>query len=476
VGLVEVATGLFVLAESRVGAPERAVDGGEHERLAGQAGWKLAAGAVEQRPDGDLAVRLCRRVRHAEEVVVEEAGDGRGGGRLVSRPHCFATGFARLPEAERGAGRQREEDEGGGEHGGAVTADEEPEPVAEPGRARGHRLASKMAPDVVGEFPGGFVAMGPLLFEGLHHDAVQIRAQAAGQAARVAAAILGHRGQFVGRQAGKPDRGFGWCLLAEQPAKVGVIAGQQGAGVEGRLAGQQFVEQDSERVHIGAGVDIVAAQLGLFRTHVGRGAEQFVGVGEDGGVVRVRLGGLGDAEVDDLGHGSIVLEGDQNVARLDVAVEHAALVGVMNGVAHLEEKLEPFPDGGAALVAVAGDGQAAHEFHDEVGPAQAGGASVENTRNVRMVHQRERLALGLEPRDDPAGVHARLDDLEGHGAPHRRKLFGLVHDAEASLTQWFPQPVAVDLGACRFHVRRARFRRRGWPVQESRIPGVDRQQ
>jgi hypothetical protein len=41
-----------------------------------------------------------------------------------------------------------------------------------------------------------------------------------------------------------------------------------------------------------------------------------------------------------------------------------------------------------------------------------------------MVHQRERLALGLEPRHHLRGVHPRLDDLERDLAPDRPGLFG----------------------------------------------------
>jgi hypothetical protein len=36
-----------------------------------------------------------------------------------------------------------------------------------------------------------------------------------------------------------------------------------------------------------------------------------------------------------------------------------------------------------------------------------------------MVHHRQRLPLRLEARDDLAGVHARLDYLDGHTAAHR---------------------------------------------------------
>ena len=49
-----------------------------------------------------------------------------------------------------------------------------------------------------------------------------------------------------------------------------------------------------------------------------------------------------------------------------------------------------------------------------------------------MVHHRESLPLRLETPDHLLGVHAELDDLEGHLAPDRLLLLGHVHLAEAS--------------------------------------------
>ena len=68
------------------------------------------------------------------------------------------------------------------------------------------------------------------------------------------------------------------------------------------------------------------------------------------------------------------------------------------------------------LVAVLRDRHAAHQFHHEVGPAGVGRAGIENLGDVRMVHQRQRLPLGLEPGDHLLGVHAELDDLERDAA------------------------------------------------------------
>ena len=61
-----------------------------------------------------------------------------------------------------------------------------------------------------------------------------------------------------------------------------------------------------------------------------------------------------------------------------------------------------------------------------------------------MVHQRQGLPLGLEAGDDLAGVHARLDDLEGDLAAHRLLLLGHEDDAEAAFADLLQQLVRAD--------------------------------
>ncbi len=52
--------------------------------------------------------------------------------------------------------------------------------------------------------------------------------------------------------------------------------------------------------------------------------------------------GLGQAEVDHLRHRLAVVFGDQDVRRLEVAVDDALAVGVLDGLADLNEELKPF--------------------------------------------------------------------------------------------------------------------------------------
>ena len=67
--------------------------------------------------------------------------------------------------------------------------------------------------------------------------------------------------------------------------------------------------------------------------------------------------------------------------------------------------------------------------------------------DVRVVHQRQRLPLGLEAGDDLRGVHAGLDDLQRHLAADRLGLLGHVDDAHAAFADLLQQLVGADDGA-----------------------------
>src|SRR6185503_8863091 len=69
-------------------------------------------------------------------------------------------------------------------------------------------------------------------------------------------------------------------------------------------------------------------------------------------------------------------------------------------------------------------------------------------------HHRQRLTLGLEPRDDLAAVHAQLDDLEGDAPLDRLALLGHPDFAETAFADLLQQLVAAK------HLRRGFGRRR----------------
>ena len=133
----------------------------------------------------------------------------------------------------------------------------------------------------------------------------------------------------------------------------------------------------------------------------------------------------------------------------------AFLVRVLDGAADVDEQLQSFTGAQTGLVTVVGDGKPANQFHDEVRPATGRGAAIEHLGDVRMVHQRQRLPLRLEPRDNLARVHAGLDDLERYLALHRLDLLGHEHRAETTFADLLEQLVAANHhpGSFEDHVR-----------------------
>ena len=162
-----------------------------------------------------------------------------------------------------------------------------------------------------------------------------------------------------------------------------------------------------------------ALDLRLLRAHVFQRADHRAVLREQGPLGQLLLGRLGHAEVDHLGNRLAVVERDHDVGRLDVAVDDALLVGVLDRLADRHEQFQPLARRQVVVVAVFGDRHAVDQLHDEVRQAVGRGPGVEHAGDVDMVHHRQGLPLGLEAGDDLAAVHARLDDLERDLALHR---------------------------------------------------------
>ena len=56
-------------------------------------------------------------------------------------------------------------------------------------------------------------------------------------------------------------------------------------------------------------------------------------------------------------------------------------------------------------------------------------------RDGWVVHQRQRLAFGIEAGEHLRSVHARLDHLDGDLPPHRLRLLGQPHLTHAAFAQ-----------------------------------------
>ena len=95
--------------------------------------------------------------------------------------------------------------------------------------------------------------------------------------------------------------------------------------VEGRRAMEQLEEDDSRRPHVGLHADLLVFLLlapRLLGRHVAQRADEPFAA--RGGAQRHRVGGEGDAEVDELGRAAAERRlGEEDVVGLDVPVDHA---------------------------------------------------------------------------------------------------------------------------------------------------------
>ncbi|HEY7117587.1 MAG TPA: hypothetical protein VH475_13445 [Tepidisphaeraceae bacterium] len=208
--------------------------------------------------------------------------------------------------------------------------------------------------------------------------------------------------------------------------------------------GEQFVQDHAQRVDVGAGVHVQAAGLGLLGAHVLRGSHHRPDPREKRLLRQDEVGGLGDAEVDHLGDRPAVDQRDQDVRGLDVAVDDALLVGVLDGLADGDEQLETLAGREPVVVAILCERDARDVLHREVRPPRIGDARIHGLGNVGMVQQRERLTLGVEARHDLARVHADLDQLDRDDPAYGLALLALVNHAHPAFAHPFEDAIRSD--------------------------------
>src|SRR5947208_10482801 len=151
-------------------------------------------------------------------------------------------------------------------------------------------------------------------------------------------------------------------------------------------------------------------------------------------------------------------------------MNHPFLMRMLDRLANLNEKVEPFPCRKLFLVAVISDLNPLPQFHDEVRPAGVRRSRLEHPRDIGMVHPRQCLALRFEAGDHAFRVHPQLDHLERDTSADRLRLLGHIDNPTAALADLLEQLVAADavtdsLGRERLDAQSSRwfFRiSRGW--------------
>ena len=115
--------------------------------------------------------------------------------------------------------------------------------------------------------------------------------------------------------------------------------------VKRRRAGEQLVQQHAQRIDVAARIDIQAAQLRLLGTHVHRRPDHLAVAGVDRLVGQVVMQGLGHAKVDDFDDRAMIGHRDHDVGRFQVAVDDPFLMGMLDGVADINEQFQPLAVG-----------------------------------------------------------------------------------------------------------------------------------
>ena len=121
------------------------------------------------------------------------------------------------------------------------------------------------------------------------------------------------------------------------------------------------------------------------------------------------------------------------------------LVRMLNGMADLYKKFQPLMWGQLVLVTKLSNLHPLHQFHHKVRPAGARRARIQHLGDVRMIHERECLALGVEPGNHIPGVHPELDDLQCHQTLYRFLLGCQVHGPAAALPELLQQFIAAHV-------------------------------
>ena len=184
------------------------------------------------------------------------------------------------------------------------------------------------------------------------------------------------------------ERDAGHQLAGQTRAAVDMLDrdGDRRLAVIGRTPGQHLIHHDAERINVAAIVDHRA--LGLLRRDIMHRAERLARE-------RVlRCADPGDAEVRDLD--AAVLE-DQNVVRLDVAMDDAASVRVLKRLGDLHRKMQRLaPIERPLALHILLEGNALDQFHDDV-IHTAGAGDVVHADDVGMRKHRNGLRFRLEP-------------------------------------------------------------------------------
>ena len=306
--------------------------------------------------------------------------------------------------------------------------DRSPMPVGKPSERVGKtrrgsedRIAGEIPADVRPQFAGAGVAAATILFQALARDDRHIAAERPVDRRKRRRRGLPHdAGRLVDR------------FL---PEFIGV------------LAGEQFVEHDAQRIHVGPHVQLIRIGVELFRAHVLKRADELAHVGVQACQGHVGVGASCDPEIDHLGLAAGI---DEHVARLQITMDDASLVTVGHRQTDLPKEIQSLVRGELVRLRIGHDRCGMRdELHHEIGflPAcrivDADGVDLGDA-GVSQAAEYPRLVL--EPLEQRARRDTRPHHFDGHRAI-RMLLPALVDTPHAPLGDESHDLHAVQVGA-----------------------------
>src|ERR1700752_3013454 len=115
----------------------------------------------------------------------------------------------------------------------------------------------------------------------------------------------------------------------------------------------------------------------------------------------IRLEYLSDSKIQQLGN---AVAGHQDITRLQVSMDHQALVRIFDRRTNRAEDAQPLGYGEPVLAAVLIEGAALNVFHYEVGMPVLSDTSVQQSSNIRVLQVSQDLPLGPEALECKARV------------------------------------------------------------------------
>ena len=285
-----------------------------------------------------------------------------------------------------------------------------------------HRASVQEALQVIGQFRGRCITPAAVMAHGLQHDPVKLATQYTAHALHAEPLRMRDLQRLARWQCRQ---------LFRRPAQGGDRGGHR-CFVQGRRTGtgEQFVQHDTQRIHIAARIDGGRIGASLLGTHVIRRACALNAVTGQGS----RHCG-GNTEIDDLRYRLAIHLIHQQVAGFEVTMDHTLVVGMLHAMADVDEQGDALVQRQRMFFAIARHRRAVDELHGEVRETFRRGTGIVDLGDGRMAHLRQQLALHFKVGQVTCIEALATQEFQGDGTPYRLQLFGTVDLSHATTTQ-----------------------------------------